>query len=130
MRVKSSRMTADRTVIEYWDLEQGYPLVRTEAMKLAAFAGSGADVERVFSTGRATFDYYMGSLDSETISLRLCAKVNGLMLKLFGCEKLDAFALTRVVLPDPGPDDDFPEDVTPDVPDEAEPNGDDDSGAV
>jgi hypothetical protein len=99
MRVKSSRVTVDRTVIEYWDLEQGYPLVRTEAMKLAAFAGSGADMERVFSTGRATFDYYMGALDSETISHRLCAKVNG--LKLFRCEKLDAFALTRVVLPDP-----------------------------
>jgi hypothetical protein len=115
-------LTADRTVIEYWDVEKGYPLVRAEAMKIAAFAGSGADLERVFSTGRATFDDFMGALASEMLSLRLCAKVNGLMRKLFGCEKLDPFTLAEQTRgEDPG--DDFPDDVIPDQPDEPEEAG-------
>jgi hypothetical protein len=60
-RIKSPDPIRGRTVIAYWLAETGYSAVRREAIRLSAFAASGADLERVYSQGRANFDYFMGA---------------------------------------------------------------------
>jgi hypothetical protein len=84
-RVKDADMVAERTVTEYWQAEGGaFPLVKAQALRLAAVAASGADIERVFSEGRANFDYFMGAIATPVLSDRLCAHVNSRLLDRFG----------------------------------------------
>jgi hypothetical protein len=81
---KNPSMLRGRTVNLYWWQEPGYGnLVRDEALTLAAFAGSGADLERVYSEARVNFDYFMGAMSSAEFSARLCVKVNGRLLERF-----------------------------------------------
>jgi hypothetical protein len=65
-------------------MKAAYPPVKEEAMKIAAFAGSGAALERVFSIGRSELDYFMGALRDDHLSERLCAVVSGVLLPPFG----------------------------------------------
>jgi hypothetical protein len=82
-RVKNPGMTGGRTLNEYWLAESAFSLLRQQALSLAAFAGSGAALERVFSQARASFDYFMGAFDDEAFSERLCVKVNADLLVRF-----------------------------------------------
>jgi hypothetical protein len=82
-RVKNPGMTGGRTLNEYWLAESAFPLLRQQALSLAAFAGSGAAVERVFSQARASFSYFMGAVDDDAFSERLCVKVNADLLARF-----------------------------------------------
>ena len=95
--VKKNGHPLKMTVTEYWESKQASLLYST-AMKLAVFATSGADIERLVSQARAAFDYFMGGCKTGTMSDRLFVKINRRVLKAEAVAYPARDAQTRAVI--------------------------------